>query len=235
GALVVRRIVPRRDPLVVLVVDAADVADHMRRDLTERILAEEPRLDVDAWKAIAIDREARDLLVGQLGADRQALEVLRFLEQLLEPLAVARLDADDLRQLVDRRVEIRDARRRDLERVRRVALREHDAVAVGDHAAIRHDRDDRDPVRLRERLEMRVLDDLQIEEAREQPAERDEDQSGDERQPAAEVMEVALGITELGGAEAAAVAPPRKEQTPGQTTPTLAAFAASLPPQGAPL
>ena len=84
----------------------------------------------------------------------------------LKPLAVARLDFDDLRQRIDRLLEILDARRLDLERVRRVALREHDAVAVADHAAIGHDRDDRDPVRLGQRLVVAVLDDLQVEEAR---------------------------------------------------------------------
>jgi hypothetical protein len=36
GALVVRRLVPVGDALDVLVVDAADVADEMRRQLAER-------------------------------------------------------------------------------------------------------------------------------------------------------------------------------------------------------
>ena len=80
------------------VVDAADVADDVRGDFAERILAEQPRLDLDAGKAIAIDGEARDLVVGQPRAQRQALEILRFLEQLAEALAVARLDVDDARR-----------------------------------------------------------------------------------------------------------------------------------------
>ena len=122
-----------------LFVDAADVADDVRGDLAVRILAEEPRLDLDAGEAVAVHREARDFLVGQTRAQRQAFEILRFLEQLPEALAVARLHVDDFRERVDRLVEILHARGLDLERVGGVALREHDAVAVGDDAAIGND------------------------------------------------------------------------------------------------
>ena len=111
GALVVGGLLPPGDALEVAVGDAPDVADHVRRDLAVRILAEQARLDVDAGEAIAVDGEARDLLVGQPRAQRQALEVLRLVEELAEALAVARLDVDDRRQLVDRRVEAPDPRR----------------------------------------------------------------------------------------------------------------------------
>ena len=81
GALVVRGLAPVLDALDVAVVDAADVADDVRGDLAERVLAEQPRLDLHARKAVTVDREARDLLVGQPRAQRQAFEVLRFLEE----------------------------------------------------------------------------------------------------------------------------------------------------------
>src|SRR6266545_6103409 len=214
GALVVRRLVPFLDALVVLVVDAADVADHVCGDLAVRVMAKQARLDLDAGKAIAVDGEARDFLVGELRAKRQALEVLRLLEQLAEALAIARLHIDDLAERFDRLVEVLHARRLDLERVRGVALRQHDAVAVGDDAAIGHNGHDRDAVRLGERLIVAMLDDLQVEEAAEQSAERGHDQHGGDREAPLEQEYFALRIAKLGRAEAAVVAvtSPRAEQ-----------------------
>ena len=87
--------------LEVAVVDAADVAEHVRSEAPSGILAEQSRLDLDAGKAVAVGDEARHLLVGQAGADRQRLEVLAFLQQLAEALAVLRLDVEDLGQFVD--------------------------------------------------------------------------------------------------------------------------------------
>ena len=84
--------------LLLGLVDAADVADQVAADLAERIVAEQPRLDLDAVEAEALRGEARHLLVGELGADRQRLEALALVEQALEALAVARLDLDDLRR-----------------------------------------------------------------------------------------------------------------------------------------
>ena len=63
-AFVIRRFFPLVDALEVVIVDAADIADDVRRDFSERILAEQSRLDLDAGKPVAVHREARDLLVG---------------------------------------------------------------------------------------------------------------------------------------------------------------------------
>ena len=158
----------------------------MRRGFAVRILPKQPRLDLDARKAVAIDGEARDFLVGQPCAQRQALEVLRVLEQSLESLPVARLDVDDPGQLVDRRLEILHARRRDFEGVGRVALRQHHAVAVGDDAAVGRDRHDRDAIAFRQRLVVPMQDHLQVDETTEQTDERDEHQHAGDHKPAAE-------------------------------------------------
>src|SRR5205814_4252616 len=117
----------------------ADIADHVRRDVGERILAEESRLDLHTRKTVAMHGETSDFLIGQSCAERQALEVPRLLEQLAETLAIPRLHVDDFRQRLDRFVEIFDAGRHDLERVAGIALREHDAVAVGYNTAVRND------------------------------------------------------------------------------------------------
>ncbi len=208
GALVVRRLAPLVDAREIAVVDAADVADDVRCELAVRVLPEEPGLDLDARKTVPVDREARDLVIGEARAQRQALEALRLVHELLEPLPVARLDFDNLRQRIDRLVEILDARRLDFERVRRIALREHDAVAVADHAAIGHDRHDRDAVRLGQRLVVAVLDDLQVEEAREKPDQRERDQSAGDRQPPPEEVGLTPRILELGRSERGAAAAP---------------------------
>ena len=120
---------------------------HVRADLAERVVAEQPRLDLDAREAVAVDGEARDLLVGEARADRQALEVAASpRSSLLEARAVARLDVDELGELVDGALDVAHLARRDLQRVGRVVAREHDAVAVEDQAAVGHDRHDRDAV-----------------------------------------------------------------------------------------
>ena len=82
GALVVGGLVPLVDAHQVAIVDAPDVADDVRRDFAVRVLAEQPRLDLHAGKAVAIDGEARDLVVGEPRAQRQALEILRLVEEL---------------------------------------------------------------------------------------------------------------------------------------------------------
>ena len=46
-------------------VDAADVTDHVRKQLALRILPEQPRLDFDAGKAIPVRRKARDFFIRQ--------------------------------------------------------------------------------------------------------------------------------------------------------------------------
>jgi hypothetical protein len=57
---------------------------HVAAQLAVGIAAEQPGLDVDAGKAKALRREARHFLVGQLGADRQRLEILRLFAQRLK-------------------------------------------------------------------------------------------------------------------------------------------------------
>src|SRR6185369_5861739 len=196
-AFVVGGLVPVVDARDVAVVDPADVADDMRGDLAQRVLAEEARLDLDARETVAVDGKARDFVVGEPSPQRQAFEVLRLLEQLAKAPAVARLDLDDRRELVDRLVEILYPRRLDFERVRRIALREHYAVAICDHAAIGHDRHDRDAVGLGERLVIAVLEDLQIQEAREERAERDQNDDAGDREPPLEHELRLLGIAQV--------------------------------------
>ena len=143
-------VVPVLHRLLLGLVDAADVAQQVAADLAQRVVAEQPRLDVDAGEAEALRREARHLLVAELGADRQRLEALALFQQALEAAAVARRDLDHARP-ARRSVASRSrstSRRRDLQRVGRVVGGQHDAVAVDDQAAVGHDRHHRDAVGL---------------------------------------------------------------------------------------
>ena len=207
GALVVGGLVPGLDALDILFVDAADVAGDMRSDFAERILAKEPRLDLHAGKAVAIDGEPCDFLVAEPRSQWQALEILGFLEQALETLAVACLHVDDRRQCVDGLVEILHPRRSDFERIGRIALRQHDTVAIGDHAAVGDDGHDGDAVALGKGLIVLMLDELEIDESAEKPAERENHDGARDQQPAPEELLLELRISQLGGAERAADGP----------------------------
>ena len=151
---------------LVVLVDAAHVADGVRGDVAVRVLAEQARLDLHALVAEAVHREARHLLVGEPGADRHAFGIARLDHHLLEAGAVARRDLDQLGQLVDGALDAPHPAREDLERVARVVARDDDAVAVDDQAAVGRDRHDRDAVVLGLRGVDVVLDHLQEDEAR---------------------------------------------------------------------
>ena len=189
------------DALLIALRNAPDVADHVRGSRAERILAKQARAHFDAGKAEALRGELRDFLVGETRADRQAFEILRVFEQLLETATVARVDRNDLREFVDRFVERAvDLRARDFERVRRVVLRQHDAVAVGDDAAVRHDRRDGNAVLVRLQRVFAEMPDLQIEKAQPDQPEADEHEQSRRRDAQAELRQLLLGVLYFGHA-----------------------------------
>src|SRR5947207_9815254 len=69
GAFVIARLVALLHALEVAVVDAADVAHHVRSDLSERILAERSAPDVHSGKAVAVHRELGDFLVSEASSN----------------------------------------------------------------------------------------------------------------------------------------------------------------------
>ena len=215
GALVVVRVEARivviRIAVVLIagVVDAVlialrnppDVADHVCRSRPERILAEQARAHFHARKAEALCGEARDFVVGEAGADRQALEVLRVFLQLLEAAPVACVDRDHGGQIVDHVFErVVQLRRRDFQRVRRVVLGQHHAVTVGDDAAVRHDRRDRDAVFVGLQRVLAVVPDLQDQETETDQPEADEHEHARRRYAQAELRELLLSVLEFGHA-----------------------------------
>jgi len=68
-------------------------------------------------------------------------------------------------------------------------VREDDAVAVDDETAVGRHRHDGDAVRLRQRVELAVLDDLQIEDAPGEHNEHDKHERRRDRQPHPEVVD----------------------------------------------
>ena len=199
GAVVDARIAPRLgEPLDAFDVargDATDVSDHVRRDIAERIVAEQPGAQFDAWEAEAVRGKARDILVRQAGADRYRVEALGVLEQLLETTAVARLDVHHLRQFVDRLLEVLDLGWRDLQRVRGVIAGDDRAVAILDQSAIRRDRQDGNAVRFRLFPIRLVPDNLQPRQARHQNCERAQHERAGHEHARAEVTDFAFRVS----------------------------------------
>ena len=176
GASVVGSVLAFFEPLGLFLVDAAYVANHVGCGLAQRVLAEQTSLDINAGEAIALRGKARDFFISEAGANRQALEGLGFFEQATEALAVARLDVDQLRELVDHGVDrARDFRRRDFQRVRGEVAREDHAITVNDQATIGHRRHHRDAVAFGALEILAVAHGLQPEEAQHEQAEADED------------------------------------------------------------
>src|SRR5205085_6656630 len=78
GAAVVRPDAVVFQLLLILRVNAPEVAEHMRADIAVRVLAKEPRLDVDALEAVAVGGDLRHLLVRDPDLHRQASVVARL-------------------------------------------------------------------------------------------------------------------------------------------------------------
>jgi hypothetical protein len=107
GALVVALVgfVPVFHGLLLGQIDAADVAQQVAARLAQRVVAEQPRLDLDAREAEALRGETRHFLVGQPGADGQRIGTLELFAQALEAAPVARADLDQIGQLFDQGIQ----------------------------------------------------------------------------------------------------------------------------------
>jgi len=173
GAAVVALILvrPFLDDLLLGLVDPADVANHMAGQLAPGVVAEQPRLDLHAGEAEALRRKLGHFLIGQAGADRQRVDALGLLAQLLEATPVARRDVQHLGQLLDGLLDVGHLGRADLQRVGRVIGGQHDAVAVQDQAAVGHHRHDGGTVGLGLGIELVMPDHLQVDQPHRQQAE----------------------------------------------------------------
>ncbi|VVE43807.1 hypothetical protein PNO31109_04294 [Pandoraea nosoerga] len=191
----------RLDALAIALRDAADIADHVRGRLAERILPEQACVHVHAGEAETLCGKARDFLVGEARADRQALEALAVVHELLEAGAIARRDLDHVGQIGDQVLErTTDLRRRDLQRVGGIVACEHHAVAVHDHAPVGHDGRERHAVFVGLQRVLVVAEDLEVDEAHGEQAEADQHEKRGRRHPQMKRLQLLLGILELGHA-----------------------------------
>ena len=163
-------------------------------------MAGQPRVQFHAGKTVCVDREARHLLVIQPGADRHAGEVVAFLDQFLEALAVLGGDVYQYRQPVDHVLEVIHLRGHDLQGISGKVVCKHHAVAVHDQPAVGHHRDDEYAVLLSQRVVIVVLDHLNVEKAHEQDKEGEQHGAAGDCQPQLEIVELALMVAKLDGA-----------------------------------
>src|SRR5690606_11238809 len=130
------RVLLDRQPLLVLFADRADIADRMYARAAVRVIAGEARFDLYPGKLMSPCREARELLLGQLELDRDRIEAAPAADVLLECRNGRRLDQLQLRETLQRLIEIGDLLARELQLIRRGVRRERHAIAVEDQAAI---------------------------------------------------------------------------------------------------
>jgi hypothetical protein len=130
-----------------LLVDSADVADGMGEVFRQRVMANELRLDVQPRQAELVDRQQRDLLLGQLieqGYRHKA--VGRVLHRLVEDDPVLVWQVEDLHQLVDHRMPVACALAGHGQVEAGPVVGEDHAVAIEDQPALGRNRQDMDAV-----------------------------------------------------------------------------------------
>ena len=142
------RVVGAVEPLQVFPGQGADVADGVGDGFTQRVMAHEPGLEVDAGEARPLDREVGDFLVAQAQPQCDRLEARPALAEALQPRDLLRLDQAQLRQALESVVDVRDLLRNQLELVGRQVLGEYAALTVEDQAANRRHSLDAHPVAL---------------------------------------------------------------------------------------
>lgn len=198
GAVVIGFIV--RVKLVdVRLAETTDIANDMRCHFAQWILAEKPCLDFHAGKTIALHREARHFRIGQTGSYRYAFEFLRVFRQLLEVLAVLRLNVDQHRQFIDERLQVAvDLGRRDFQSISGIVLGQHYPVPVQYQAAVRGDGDNRDAVIFCLGRIIFVLEDLQPKEAHDQEEKTDEHEYAGDGKSHTKIVQFASGVIQGG-------------------------------------
>jgi len=150
----------------------------MRDSGPVRVVAYQAWPEIDAREARALNREMRHFLVRHLEVQRHRLEARAAGDQRLEAIDVGGLDQLEVRQALQRIVDVVDLFGYQLELVGRAVLGKDAALAVEDQPANRRHGLDTHPVALRPLREVLVVDDLQLH----QPHNHDrKEQSGDDR------------------------------------------------------
>ncbi len=170
------------DALQFLFVDAPDVAQEMHAQAGERVVPLQARLEFHAAEIGAVHGQPRRFFLGEVGAQQDIFEARPLAQLLAEVLQVGLVQADHLLQFLQQRIHVIHLFRDDFQRVHRVVLRQHHAVAVEHQSARRLDRDRLDAVGLRQRFEVAMRENLQINQTQEQRQDQRQDDDADHRQ-----------------------------------------------------
>ena len=184
-------------PLLVTLVDAPDVANHMAGQLAVRVLAEQSGLDFHTREPVALRTEAGHLFVGQAIANRQRVKTLGLLTQALEAATVLGLDVHQLGQLIDGGLHVLDLRGRDLQGVGRIVAREHNAVAIQNRAPGWHGGQDGCSVVFGLRHQIVVTNHLQISQTAGQQQKATQDHPLHDLHPVLEAQNFGAGVAQL--------------------------------------
>ena len=140
------------------------VTDSMSNVLALRIVAYQPRPEVDSRKTWPLNRESCDLLVVEPRVERHRLETRTAFAEILDALNIARIDEFQRCQPLQGRVDIGHLLRDQFELVGGQVFRERAALAVEHQAADGRYRLNPDTVAEGAFREMLVIEDLQLDE-----------------------------------------------------------------------
>ena len=146
-------------------VDGADIADDMDRVGAEGVEAAAAHVDHHAGQVGRVDLDLRDLLPGQVLADRDGDELLLAPGFAQDPVAIVILDRHQRRDFVQRPVEVQRGLRHHDQAVVQPVLRKNLAEAVEDAAPCRRHELHVDAVLVGEHRVALRFDDLELIEA----------------------------------------------------------------------
>ena len=141
-----------------------DVSDGVRDGLTVRVVANEPRFEIDARKTGPLDREVGDFPIRQPRVQRDRFEPRAAAARFANPRDFLRVDQAGIGEPRQRAIQIVDLLGNEFELVGREVLREHTAAPIEDQAANRRHRLDTNAIALRTLREVFVVDHLQLNE-----------------------------------------------------------------------
>ena len=179
-------------------VDATDVADHMAGDLPKGVVTEQPGLDVNPGKTVALGRKTGNLFVAEPGAQGQRLKALGLIEQLAKTTALRCVDVDHLCELINRQVQIGHLGGRDLQRIGRIIGGEHNPLAVNDQAPVGHHRNNGRAVVLGLLEQVLVAQHLQIDQPCCQQEKAAQHNQAGHQHPLAEAAKLGFNVAQFG-------------------------------------
>ena len=197
GAAVIALFVAFFDALFLALVDTAYIAHHVAAQLTIRVAAKQPGLDVHPGKAKALRCKARDFFVCQARANRQRLKALSVLAQFFKAPFVTRLNVNELRKRLNGGIYIGHLRRHDLQGVGRIIGGQNHAIAVQDQAAVGHDRHDRSAIAFSLLVQVVIANNLQIHQPQRQQKKSQQHHQARHQHPVAETIQVRFNIAQL--------------------------------------